>query len=125
MASKWLRGMSVALVLGGLGACDDGSARNTQCKRICEKNELCDSKTDEMDCVAGCKEQDYLSDTYVKLWAECVVPNSVSCDFAMDLEEVDDCVTDGLRPGWRWIRDGARNASVHDQMPNRDRGGEA
>jgi len=96
--SKWCRFVwCVACWAGVVAGCDDGSARDSQCNRICEKRELCDSHTDEMDCIDSCLSQGHLSDAFVSEWAGCVAPDSVSCDKAMDEIWVDDCVTDALR----------------------------
>ena len=62
--------------------CGDDSARVTQCKRICDKREMCDDRTDQMDCIDDCTEQTYFSDAYVSEWARCVAPDDVSCNVA-------------------------------------------
>lgn len=97
MAKSWCMAVGAAWSMGMLGGCQQAVARESQCQRICEKRELCDSTTDEKTCLNGCLSQTFYSESYMKKWATCVAPNSVSCDVAMDDDVVEDCVTGALR----------------------------
>lgn len=96
MARSWCFLGCVVVSAWALGGCDE-APRSSRCSSICAKRELCDSNTDEAGCVDDCQARNYLSDDYIAYWAQCVAPDSVSCNLAMDDAAVDDCVTDKLR----------------------------
>lgn len=87
---------------GGSGDGDSGeySARSEagtgsaggSCKRTCAKLELCDSSTDESDCVEDCEKDRALSVTAKQTLAACV--EEVSCNAIAS--EIADCVDDAL-----------------------------
>ena len=90
-----------ALLLGLLG-CDSGeeSVRVKECRNVCDKRNMCLSDTDVADCEQRCDHQEFRSDLYYQLKAECVGDGSLSCDQwanELDVRGEDVCLGDGCK----------------------------
>lgn len=69
------------MLLGLLG-CDSGeeSIRVQECRNVCQKRDMCMSDTDLADCEQRCDRQEFRSDLYYQLKAQCVSDGTLSCD---------------------------------------------
>ena len=81
--SAWM----AALALGTIGCdrSDDSGGIRKSCKSFCDRLESCDDRTDLAECVAECRERDFLSSAYVGARARCAL--ELSCNLWQD--EVD------------------------------------
>lgn len=69
----------LSMVLG----CDDDAgvpARVTHCRSVCDKLDMCVAATDLTECYARCDDQEFRSDLYYELKAQCVSDRSLACD---------------------------------------------
>ena len=94
--TKDLKALFLTLTAGFLlAACGQGESPDGPstglCEGICAKFELCDSSTDESDCVEECLDDQALSTSYWTGLANCV--EDTSCD-RMTSEMLNDCVGD-------------------------------
>ncbi len=83
MFRAWLtRRIGVGVALLALSGCDsDGeSERVRECRKVCEKLDMCRSETDLAECEQRCDEQTFRSDLYYRLKSQCVSEGRLSCD---------------------------------------------
>ena len=78
------------LALITCGGSDDENDAQSSCETMCAKFELCDSSTDESDCVEECAADRGYSNAAFSAYAGCV--EDVSCDELFYMDDVDDCM---------------------------------